>query len=196
MMGSQTAEPARPVTGPAPPPAAPSFLVRFAQDRLALGSAIFVIVVTMLAIVGPPIWTALAPPGQPGLHSYNVGDFNAIRAWPSAVHWLGTDGQGRDTLARLLVGLRVSLLVATFVELINIGLGATLGLLAGFYGKVIDFLVSRLADMLFAFPGLLLALLVAGVWGDRAQELAGDIGRLLVVAGARGLVGGPVIARL
>lgn len=173
----------------------PPFLARFAQDRLALVSAGFILGVILLAVLGPPVWTWLAPAAQPALHSYDIGDFNDIRAWPSLVHPLGTDDQGRDTLARLLLGLRVSLLVAAFVELINVGLGATLGLLAGVYGKGLDFLVSRLADMLFAFPGLLLAILIAGVLGDGAQAVAGDVGRLLLVAGALALVSWPLMAR-
>jgi peptide/nickel transport system permease protein len=172
-----------------------SVLARFAQDRLALASAGFLLGVILLAALGPPVWSGLAPAGQEALHSYDVGDFNDIRAWPSLVHPLGTDDQGRDTLARLLLGLRVSLLVAAFVELINVGLGATLGLLAGVYGKVLDFVVSRLADMLFAFPGLLLAILVSGVLGDWAQGVAGDGGRLLLVAGALALVSWPLMAR-
>jgi oligopeptide transport system permease protein len=173
----------------------PSFLARLARDRVALVSGVFLVGVVGLAVVGPPLWSALAPPGSLALHSYNIGDFNAIRAWPSSVHWLGTDDQGRDTLARLLLGLRVSLLVATFVEVINIGLGALLGLLAGAYGGLIDLVVSRVADMLFAFPGLLLAILVSGVYGDWAQEVAGDIGRLLLVSGALALVSWPLMAR-
>jgi peptide/nickel transport system permease protein len=186
---------ARPPAGDGERRNTPLFLARLAQDRLAMASAAFLLGVIILAALGPPVWAGMAPPGQPALHSYDIGDFNDIRAWPSAVHPLGTDDQGRDTLARLLMGLRVSLLVAAFVELINIGLGATLGLLAGVYGKGIDFLVSRLADMLFAFPGLLLAILVSGVLGDWAQEIAGDMGRLLLVAGALALVSWPLMAR-
>jgi peptide/nickel transport system permease protein len=162
---------------------------------VALVSLGFIGVVALLALIGPPIWTALAPAGNPALHSYDIGDFNAIRAWPSAVHPLGTDEQGRDTLARLLIGLRVSLLVAVFVETINIVVGATAGLLAGTYGGPLDFAVSRVADMLFAFPGLLLAILVSAVFGQWAQDLAGDMGRLLLVSGALALVGWPLMAR-
>ena len=176
-------------------PHAPSFLARLARDRMALVSLGFVAVVAILAVVGPPVWTALAPAGNAALHSYDIGDFNAIRAWPSGVHPLGTDEQGRDTLARLLMGLRVSLLVAAFVETINIVLGATLGLMAGTYGGPLDFVVSRIADMLFAFPGLLLAILVSAVFGQWAQDLAGDMGRLLLVSGALALVSWPLMAR-
>src|SRR5206468_2769211 len=96
---------------------------------------------------------------------------------------------------RLLTGLRVSLGVAALVEIINIGLGATLGLLAGSLGGWVDTLVSRLADMLFAFPGLLLAILVSAIFGSAAQDVAGDLGRLLLVTIALALVSWPLMAR-
>jgi peptide/nickel transport system permease protein len=185
----------RTATGVTGEPYARALLTRLARDRVALGSLVFIVLVVVLATVGPPLWQAVAPADNPALHSYDIGDFNAIRAWPSAVHPLGTDEQGRDTVARLLIGLRVSLLVAVFVETINIVVGALLGLLAGTYGGPMDFAVSRVADMLFAFPGLLLAILVSAVFGQWAQDLAGDIGRLLLVSGALALVGWPLMAR-
>ena len=111
------------------------------------------------------------------------------------MHWLGADAVGRDTLARLLLGLRVSLIVAGFVQIINVGLGATLGLMAGNFGGWIDVIISRIADMLFAFPGLLLAILISAVFGAGAQEVAGDMGRLLLVSGALALVSWPLMSR-
>jgi oligopeptide transport system permease protein len=122
-------------------------------------------------------------------------DYAAINALPSAAHPLGTDNLGRDTLARLLLGLRVSLLVALYVEVLNGLFGVTLGLLAGYYGGLIDVVVTRLADMLFAFPGLLLAILLAAIFGEPVTEQFGGVGRLLLVAGALSLVSWPLMAR-
>ena len=122
-------------------------------------------------------------------------DYDAINAWPTPAPPLGADNLGRDTLARLLRGLRVSLLVAVYVETLNIVLGATLGLLDGYFGGWLDHLLSRLADMLFAFPGLLLAILVAGVFGPAIPQTFGGIGRLLLAAGALSLVSWPLMAR-
>ena len=99
-------------------------------------------------------------------------------------------------LTRLLVAIRVSLLVAFVVETINIILGGVLGLLAGYFGGWIDMLISRAADMLFAFPGLLLAILVSAVFGSTAREYYGGMGRLLLVAGSLSLVSWPLMARL
>lgn len=77
-------------------------------------------------------------------------------AAPSGEHWLGTDIQGRDIWARLLFGARVSLAVGLGSQSIALMLGLGLGLLAGFYGRWVDELVMRLADVTLAFPTLLL----------------------------------------
>jgi ABC-type dipeptide/oligopeptide/nickel transport system permease subunit len=75
---------------------------------------------------------------------------------PSAQHWLGTDIQGRDIWSRLVYGARVSLTVGLISQGIALALGVTLGLVAGFYGKWVDEIVMRLADVTLAFPTLLL----------------------------------------
>ncbi|MEO8286074.1 MAG: ABC transporter permease [Chloroflexota bacterium] len=174
---------------------APSFWARLRRDPIAFASLVFIIVVVVLAAVGPSLYSALASADLKDFRTYDYQDYANINSWPSAVHWLGADALGRDTLTRLLLGLRVSLAVAAFVQIINISLGATLGLLAGTLGGLVDFIVSRLADMLFAFPGLLLAILVSAVFGQAAQDLAGDIGRLLLVSGALALVSWPLMSR-
>lgn len=139
-----------------------------------------------LAIVGP--WLVSADP--------NCIDYAAINAPPTATHPLGTDNLGRDTLARLLHGLRVSLLVAAFVELLDILLGVPLGLAAGYLGGKVDFAITRIADILFAFPGLLLAILVAALFGPAVTAEFGGMGRLALVAGSLSLVSWPLMARL
>ena len=164
---------------------APSFWERFAQNRLALTSFVIIVLLCLLAIGGPRFYQT----------DPNYQDYNAINAWPSATHPLGADSLGRDTLARIIKGLRVSLLVAFYVELLNIGVGATLGLLAGYFGGWLDMLIARLADMLFAFPGLLFAILVAAIFGQPVTERFGGIGRLLLVAGSLALVSWPLMAR-
>jgi peptide/nickel transport system permease protein len=168
-----------------PPSAGRNFWWQFAQNRLALLSFWFIFLLILLSIFGPMLY-----PADPNHQNYEV-----INAWPSAAYPLGTDSLGRDTLARLMLGLRVSLLVAFYVEAINIVLGAGFGLLAGYFGGWVDQLLSRLADMLFAFPGLLLAILVAAVFGQPVTERFGGIGRLLLVAGSLALVSWPLMAR-
>jgi len=158
---------------------------RLITNRLAVVSLCVLILMLLIAVFGPLIYpqSAIKP------------DYAAINSQPSAKHWFGADNLGRDTLARLIVGLRVSLLVAAYVEALNIGLGVTFGLLAGYFGGMIDVVVTRLADILFAFPGLLLAILVAATFGEAVTEQFGGIGRLLLVAGSLSLVSWPLMAR-
>src|SRR5205807_3060568 len=75
---------------------------------------------------------------------------------PSAQHWLGTDIQGRDIWSRLVYGARVSLTVGLISQSIALVLGVSMGLVAGFYGRWVDEIVMRLADVTLAFPTLLL----------------------------------------
>ena len=166
------------------------------RNRAAFISGIFVLVTLLFALIGPLIYPILLAPDQRQIRDGVYQDYDAILTSPSVEHWLGTDYLGRDTLTRLLVAVRVSLLVALVVESLNIGLGSVLGLLAGFFGGWIDMVISRAADMLFAFPGLLLAILVSAVFGTTARELYGGMGRLLLVAGALSLVSWPLMARL
>jgi len=158
---------------------------RLITNKLAVVSLFVLILMLLIAAFGPLIYpqSAIKP------------DYAAINSQPSAKHWLGADNLGRDTLARLIVGLRVSLLVAAYVEALNISLGVTFGLLAGYFGGIIDVIVTRLADILFAFPGLLLAILVAATFGEAVTEQFGGIGRLLLVAGSLSLVSWPLMAR-
>ncbi len=169
----------------------------FFRNRAATVSGGFVLIALFLVLLGPPLYQSL--PHNPKISVSRNGvyqDYDAINAGPSMDHWLGADYLGRDTLTRLMVAVRVSLLVAFVVETLNIVLGGVLGLLAGYFGGWIDIIISRGADMLFAFPGLLLAILVSAVFGGAAREYFGAMGRLLLVAGALSLVSWPLMARL
>lgn len=165
------------------------------RNRAAAVSAALVLVGLVLSLLGPPVYQSLLPANQQRLRNGIYQDYSAINAGPSAKHWLGADYLGRDTLTRLLTAVRISLLVALVVETINIVLGSGLGLLAGYFGGWPDMFISRVADMLFAFPGLLLAILVSAIFGAKARELYGGIGRLLLVACALSLVSWPLMAR-
>ena len=105
---------------------------------------------------------------------------------PSASHWMGTDVQGRDIWARLVYGSRISLSVGLISQSIALTLGLALGLIAGYYGRWVDELVMRLADVTLAFPTLLLLIaLVAALQPS-----------LTVVFLTIGLVGWAGMARL
>jgi oligopeptide transport system permease protein len=170
--------------------------IYFLRNQVAIVSGIFVTIALIFALIGPLLYKNLLPSDQQRERDGIYQNYEAINAGPSVVHWLGADYLGRDTLTRLFMAIRISLLVAFVVEAINIGLGGVFGLLAGYFGGWADMIISRLADMLFAFPGLLLAILVSAVFGSTARELYGGTGRLLLVAGALSLVSWPLMARL
>ena len=108
---------------------------------------------------------------------------------PSLSHWFGLDELGRDILARLLAGARISLLVGAVVVGISATVGTLLGSIAGYYGGIIDDLMSRVSDILMAFPGLLLAIAVVAVLGPSltnvvlALALIGWVGYARLVRG-------------
>ena len=148
----------------------------FLRNRHAAIGVVLVGFVTLLAVLGP--W--LAP------FDYETVDMGAVWAPPDALHLMGADALGRDVLSRFLVGARVSLGVALSVLAITLVIGVTLGVVSGYVGGLVDTIVMRLADIIFAFPELILAILVAAVLGP---------GKLAVVV-SLSLVWWPGIARL
>jgi ABC-type dipeptide/oligopeptide/nickel transport system permease subunit len=169
---------------------------RFLRNRAALVGLVLIVFAVVGALLAPSAYAALLPPEQQRLRDGIYQDYAAINSGPSAVHWLGADYLGRDNLTRLALAVRASLAVALLVETINVVIGGVFGLIAGYFGGTADFVISRLADMLFAFPGLLLAILVSAVLGEQARVIAGGLGRLLLVASALSLVSWPLMARL
>src|SRR5581483_2576734 len=85
------------------------------------------------------------------------------------------DAIGRDILARLMQGMLVSIFVAVAVEILDILVGITVGVLAGYYGGWIDQILARFTDIMFAFPTLLLVLLISGTFGQSADAFFGKI---------------------
>jgi len=142
-----------------------------------------VTVLTMLALAAP--WIAPADPMRGSLP-------NSLRA-PSHAFWLGTDVQGRDLVSRLLFGARVSLAVGLVSQTIACLLGVVLGLAAGYYGRWLDALLMRLADVTLAFPSLLLLIAIAAAVSPSLPVVFVVIG-LVGWAGMARLVRGEVLA--
>jgi ABC-type dipeptide/oligopeptide/nickel transport system permease subunit len=125
---------------------------RLRRDHFFQLGVFFVAVVVLAAVFAP--W--LAP------HNPITGDLrNAYLVRPGSRFLLGTDTQGRDVLSRVLYGARLSLSVGVISQSVSVTLGVLLGLLAGYYGRWIDALVMRCADITLAFPTLLLLIAVA-----------------------------------
>jgi peptide/nickel transport system permease protein len=136
------------------------------SPALAIGT-FGVLVLIILAFLGPEI----AP------YRYSTMHRGATFSPPfSSPHWLGTDEFGRDVLSRIIYGARYSLAVAFFAALIAIVLGGILGMIAGFYGKVIDNVLSRIADLMLSFPALLLAIVVVAIAGPGLVNATVTIG--------------------
>jgi oligopeptide transport system permease protein len=160
---------------------------RLWRNRKAAVSLALLALLVAVAAFGPLFWTRSGT-------DVDLLDYTP-KAFPSATHPLGTDSTGIDTLARLLLGLRTTFEVALFVEAINVVLGVGAGVLAGYFRGPVDAVLSRVADLLFAFPGLLFVIFVAGVFGPAVSSFYGGLGRLLLTAGALALVGWPLLAR-
>lgn len=97
----------------------------------------------------------------------NQIDTTALRKPPGTEgHWLGTDTLGRDILARVLHGSRVSMSISITVVTLSTMLGMFIGLIAGYYGGIVDTLVGRIVDMLLSFPGILLLLVIMATFGS------------------------------
>jgi len=104
---------------------------------------------------------------------------------PTWAHPMGTDELGRDTMARIIHGAQVSLQVGAISVGIAFVLGVSLGLLAGFYGGKVDGLLMRLVDVMFALPGLVLAIVIAGLLGPNRRNAMIAIGIVITPAFAR-----------
>src|SRR5436853_228769 len=120
------------------------------------------------------------------------GDLAAARRSPSTAYLLGTDAQGRDVLSRVLFGARLSLAVGLASQVIALAAGLALGLTAGFYGRWIDAVVMRVADVTLAFPSLLLLIAVAAAVRPSLPVVCIVIG-LVGWAGMARLVRGQVL---
>ena len=118
-------------------------------------------------------------------HAPNTMDFTAQLQPPSSHHWLGTDHFGRDLFSRLLVGARGTLYVGFIAVGIALVAGTVLGAVAGFAGGLLDEVVMRLVDVLYAFPGILMALLLAAVYQPGTLTAMAAIGIATVPIFAR-----------
>lgn len=126
------------------------------KNKLAVISAVVISLFIVAAILAP----LLTP------YSYDEMDTLNRLAAPSAEHLLGTDEGGRDVFTRMLYGSRVSLLVGIVPTILSMLAGAILGILAGFYGGKVDAVIMRLADIMLAFPSMLLAMVIMYTLGD------------------------------
>jgi oligopeptide transport system permease protein len=149
---------------------------RFFRNRLAVVGFVIVVIFLVLAIFAN--W--IAP------FRYDEAYFDRARLFPfqHPEHPLGTDDVGRDYLSRLIYGARTSLLVALFVQAIAVLIGVPLGALGGYFGGRVDFVITRIIDVMTAFPSLLFAIFVSSVMsgGFRTVVVALSITSWITIA--------------
>ncbi len=133
------------------------FWRKFRKQHLALAAGAFVLLLVVVAILAPHI-----VPYDPE----NFFDYDALNSGPSAAHWMGVDSLGRDIFSRILAGTRISLAAGFFSVIIGAIIGTVMGLMAGYYEGWWDRIVTRICDVLFAFPGILLAIAIVAILGN------------------------------
>lgn len=180
-------------------------LRRLRRDTRAMISLGVLILLVLIALIGPPIYQHIGGPyvstanggvtyGPSDYHNYYHEELDRQDEGPSGQYWLGTDSLGRDMLARLMEGILVSLFVAVFVEVFDILLGVAVGVLAGYYGGWIDQFLARFTDLMLAFPGLLLIILVSGIFGTSADAFFSHIPIIGANGNARLILVGIILA--
>ncbi len=163
--------------------------LKFFRNIVNLVSAAYIVLLLLVALFAPVI----AP------YHYDFEDTTRYSVTPSPPdknHWLGTDEVGEDVLSRLMYGARVSLGVALVAVTIEICIGLPFGLAAGFYGRFTDTVLMRFTDGMFAFPDILLAILLrAAIAPPSGQPLPPTL-NIATLFLALGVVQWPSLARL
>ncbi|MCI8416296.1 MAG: ABC transporter permease [Lachnospiraceae bacterium] len=122
--------------------------------------AFTIFLVLALGVVAVAVFAPVIAPQDP----YEAILANAVQP-PGREHWFGTDKMGRDLFSRVLYGTRTSLAASLALVAIVMAVGTLLGLLAGYFGGLVDGVIMRLSDMMISFPGMVLAIAVAGILG-------------------------------
>lgn len=188
-------------------------LRRLRRDKRAMVSLAIILLFIIIPVIGPVIYQHVGGQivdslsgkkiGPDVYHSPFLQRLDHQDELPTATNWLGTDSIGRDILARLMQGMLISLFVAIAVEIVNVTLGILVGVCAGFFGGWVDQFLARFTDIMFAFPGLLFVILIAGIFGNSLDAPLSKVpvlgangnARLLLVSVALAFVGWPLMAR-
>ena len=117
-------------------------------------AAVFALIIAILFVLAAIFAPAIAP------YDYAAQDLDHTTEGPSRSHIMGTDQLGRDVFSRLVYGSRISFAVAVAAQIVIVGIGVPMGLVSGYYGGRLDTVITRLIDILYAFPNLLLTILI------------------------------------
>jgi len=158
--------------------------IRLRRNKLAVVGGFIILIITLAAVFAPWITE----------YDFAFQDYSAILQSPNAQHWFGTDELGRDVFARMIYGARTSLAVGLFTQIIVIFVGLPIGAFAGFLGGRVDNILMRFVDVMYAFPDILLIILLSAVMRETSFAQVG--GGIFVIFLAIGLVNWVGIARL
>jgi peptide/nickel transport system permease protein len=132
---------------------------KFFRSRVTQIAFLLVVIVSVVAIAAP-----LLAPYEPNEQFFDGLTLEGMPLPPNSSYWLGTDLLGRDLLSRLMYGARTSLLIGIIANAIAVGIGAFLGIIAGYSGGVLGSVIMRFTDLMMAFPALLLAIALAAIF--------------------------------
>jgi len=149
---------------------------RFSRNRTAMLGLIVILILATMAALAPVIQR----------HDPTFQNYSSLRESPNGEFWLGTDLLGRDQWSRLVHGARISLSVGILTEAVALTIGMTVGLTAALGGRGLDNLMMRVTDIAYAFPDLLMLILLLSIFGPS----------FLMIFFAIGLVSWPTLARL
>ncbi len=172
---------------------------RLRKDKVALAGGFFIVFIILVAIFAPLIVKITG--GDPDAYHASLvdpalgpyGTFGGI-SWE---HPMGVEPiTGRDIFSRIVYGARVSLLIALLATMLSVVIGTVLGIISGFFGGWIDSVLSRIMDMFLAFPVLVFAIALSGVFPDKAFGMSGTPLRLTLLIFVIGFFSWPYIGRI
>jgi peptide/nickel transport system permease protein len=174
------------------------FWGRFLRDRFAIAGLIVIGIITLLAIFAPVIAKNVAHHGPNEIFLFEMTNSQGVPKGPSTKFWFGADNAARDLFVRVLYGARTSLIIAMFATGVEMVIGVTLGVMAGFYRGKIDTVISRISDIILAMPVLLLALGLVSACGLQKNGCLGGVIKpgLLLVSYVIALFSWPYLARI
>jgi peptide/nickel transport system permease protein len=173
---------------------------RLKRDRVAMGGAIVVIFLVLVAIFAPLIVALLGhPPNEfhQSLIDASLGTPTGKFGGMSSHFLFGLEPvNGRDLFSRVVYGSRISLLIAFLATALSVIIGSVLGVVSGYFGGWVDTVISRIMDVFLAFPLLLFAIALAGVIPDKAFGLSGDTLRIALLIFIVGFFNWPYVGRI
>lgn len=162
-------------------------LRQFRRHRLAVAGTFVLAALILVVVIGPLVWNK-------GTGDINFA--NGLRS-PSLEHPFGTDDLGRDLMARVMTGGRISIAVGIVAVIISMTLGTVIGAISGFFGGFVDSAMMRFVDMMLSLPTLPLLLLVIYLFRDSMRDKFGlELGMFVLIVGIIGLLSWMPVSRL